>query len=205
MSEKKFYDKQLFNQILLETENFAVMPTLGSIVEGWLLIIPKKHYVSFGYMTNLCLFDELSALLSQIEMIVKETYGDFIIFENGAFCANSMVGCGVDYAHIHIVPTNLNLPKTVEDQFDLKYSWKQIEDLKESIFYIKEGLPYLYYRDQQKQSFITTCDNIPSQLFRKAIASSVGLIDKYDWKKEPFLDNIEKTIRNYRKHFQVLV
>ena len=60
MSIKKFNDLVSYNVRLYETENFAVIPSLGSIVEGWLLIIPKKHYLSYGYLSSEELYKELT-------------------------------------------------------------------------------------------------------------------------------------------------
>jgi hypothetical protein len=37
-----------WNEFLIETENFAVVPSLGALVEGWLLMVPKEHYISMG-------------------------------------------------------------------------------------------------------------------------------------------------------------
>jgi hypothetical protein len=56
----------------------------------------------------------------------------------------------------------------------------------------------LYYSDQQRKSFITTNDDIPSQLFRKALASVMGIDDKYDWKSYHFIENVSKTIDTYK-------
>ena len=44
MNNKNFNDKEFYNQRLYETDNFAVIPALGAIVKGWLLIIPKECY-----------------------------------------------------------------------------------------------------------------------------------------------------------------
>ena len=48
-------------------------------------------------------------------------------------------------------------------------------------------------------SFITTDENIPSQLFRKALAFAMGVKDEYDWKNNSFTENICKTINAYDK------
>jgi diadenosine tetraphosphate (Ap4A) HIT family hydrolase len=198
MSNKNFIVNEFYNQRLYETDNFAVIPSLGAIVEGWLLIIPKEHYISFGYLQSPQLFDELNQLISKIGDVVQKLYGEYIIFENGTSCSNKLVGCGVDYAHIHIVPTKHNLIKTIENEFKVHYDWKQIGNLSESIKYIDNGIPYLYYENQQRKSFITTNDNIPSQLFRKALAFNVDLPNEYDWKNYPFTENIHKTINIYK-------
>lgn len=201
MSIKKFNDAEFYNVRLYETEHFAVIPSLGSLVEGWLLIIPKQHYLSFGYLQSGELYNELEELIGYVGKIVKIVYGDFVVFENGAFCADKLVGCGVDYAHIHIVPTNCNLLDIIENQFSVKYNWKPIFSLKITSTYVEENKPYLFYRNQQDYSFITTDTNIPSQLFRKAIAYTIGNEKEYDWKNNLFLDNIHETIVKYKDFF----
>lgn len=201
MSIKKFNDPDFYNVRLYETEHFAVIPTLGSLVEGWLLIIPKQHYLSFGYLQSDKLYNELEELIDYVGTIVKNVYGNYVVFENGAFCTDKLVGCGVDYAHIHIVPTNFNLLDIVEKQFSVKYNWEQVSLLKSTSYYIKNNKPYLFYKNQQGNSYITTDVEIPSQLFRKAIAYAMGLNQEFDWKNNHFLDNIHKTIANYKNLF----
>ncbi|KAA6344188.1 hypothetical protein EZS27_008159 [termite gut metagenome] len=197
MSIKKFHSIEFYNKRLYETENFVVIPSLGSIVEGWLLIVPKKYFISYGYIQLVPLYDELELLIDYIGSFVKKIYGDFVVFENGAYCQNKLVGCGVDYAHIHIVPTTYNLINIIENEFEIYYDWKQIDTIKKSANYICNDQPYLYYRSQQNESFITTNENIPSQLFRKALALAMGVRDEYDWKNNPFTENIYKTIDAY--------
>ena len=203
-NNKNFNADRFYNKWLYETDNFAVIPSLGSIVEGWLLIIPKEHYISFGYMHSPQLFEELNQLIGKIGAIVQKLYGEYVVFENGAFCSNKLVGCGVDFAHIHLVPTKHNLIDTIENQFGIYYEWKQIKGLSESVKYIKSNKPYLYYNNQERESFITTNDNIPSQLFRKALAFNCRKSDEYNWKEYPCTENIYKTIDVYKTHLESL-
>ena len=46
------------NRVLYETENFKVLPGLGHIMEGYLLIVSKDHYISVGELPGK-LFKEL--------------------------------------------------------------------------------------------------------------------------------------------------
>jgi diadenosine tetraphosphate (Ap4A) HIT family hydrolase len=201
MSIKKFNSPEFYNQKLYETENFAVVPSLGSIVEGWLLIIPKNEIISYGYLQSTALYNELESLIDYVGGFVKKLYGDFVVFENGACSQNKLVGCGVDYAHIHIVPTTRNLINIIEIEFGIYYDWKPIASLQETANYIQNNQPYLFYRNQQNESFITTTDNIPSQLFRKALASASGVSEKYDWKTNLFAENMQKTIEVFKNVF----
>ena len=41
-------EKAPWSAPLVETENFVVVPSLGALVEGWLLIVPKAHHISYG-------------------------------------------------------------------------------------------------------------------------------------------------------------
>lgn len=204
MSIKKFNDLVSYNIRLYETENFAVIPSLGSIVEGWLLIIPKKHYLSYGYLSSEELYKELDDLIVYVGSIVKKAYGEFVIFENGAFCSDKLVGCGVDYAHIHIVPIKDDLIDIIKTRYNKNYNWKQVKSLDVSSTFVKNSQPYLYYRNQVGCSYITTDPNIPSQLFRKAIAYSRGIENEYDWKYHYFDENIDKTINSYKQLFNVI-
>jgi len=199
MSKKKFDSPEFYNKKLYETENFAVIPDKCPIVEGWLLIIPKKQILSYGYLQQTALYNELEALLDYVGKVVRKLYGDFVVFEHGAYSQNKSVGCGVDYAHIHIVPTEHNLVNELE----VKYDWRQIVSLKETANYIQNNQPYLYYRNQQNESFITTNESIPSQLFRKAVASAMGMSDKYDWNTNSFPENLQKTIDTYKDVFNL--
>ena len=204
MSIKKFNDLVSYDVRLYETENFAVIPSLGSIVEGWLLIIPKKHYLSYGYLSSEELYKELNDLIVYVGSVVKKAYGDFVIFENGAFCSDKLVGCGVDYAHIHIVPIKDDLIDIIKTRYNKNYNWKLVKSLDVSSTFVKNSQPYLYYRNQSGCSYITTDPNIPSQLFRKAIAYSCGVEREYDWKHYYFDENIDKTINIYKQLFNVI-
>lgn len=197
MSEKKFHNKEIHNTVLFESDNFLVIPSIGSIVEGWLLIIPKEQYISMGALNNI-VFAELEQLIEKIGEMVFKRYGNYVVFENGAYSKNKLVGCGVDYAHVHIVPTDLNLMKEIETKFDIHYQWDSIDSIRISKTYIENQMPYLYYRNQAKESFITTSNDIPSQLFRKTIAISRGIGEKYDWKEFPFIENVVKTIDSFK-------
>lgn len=204
MSEKKFHTNDLYNQILFESHNFRVIPSIGALVQGWLLIIPKEHYISMGTIKDMNLQLELEELISKVGSIVKQEYGEYIVFENGAYCKDKLVGCGVDYAHIHILPTKIDIINSLENDSNIKYDWKEINNISACIEYINHNKPYLLIQDQQKKIRITTDDNIPSQLFRKVIANSLNLAGKYDWKQYPFIDNVIETINVYKKYNRLL-
>ena len=59
---------------------------------------------------------------------------------------------------------------------------------------IQAGQDYLYVEQPVGFTFIATHSHFASQTFRKAIAAQQGVIEKFDWKEYPEVENIEATL-----------
>ena len=57
---------------ILETDNFSCVPSIGSFVEGYILVIPKKHYLSALTMPE----THLNEILS-ISRILSNFYSNY--------------------------------------------------------------------------------------------------------------------------------
>ena len=194
---KKFDASAYFNEALFESENFKVIPSLGSLVEGWLLIVPKNHYISFGHIEDTALYEEAQFVLEYVCQKVKSIYGDFVVFEHGAIDCGSVVGCGVDYAHIHIVPVSVDL-QTESQRYIADILWTDYPSLEHTKYFVASGSSYLLLKTDENNFKIGVSENIPSQTFRKIIAEKIGLKDEFDWKKYFFENNILKTINQFK-------
>lgn len=196
---KKFELPIQYNQTLIETENFKVIPSLGSIVEGWLLIVPKKHYLSFGYLENY-LFDELEYLHNYVIKTLQYLYNKHVIvFENGTIELGSFIGCGVDYAHIHYVPLEIDIKSSV-NEFYGNICWEKVSGLISTRSMIEKSTPYLFVEDNNRDKYMCEINQPYSQLVRKIIAKHVGKVEQYDWKRFPFEGNIIRTIEKFEAH-----
>ncbi len=199
---KGFNTDEFYNRILFESQNFKVIPSLGSLVEGWLLVIPKKHYISYGEITNSLLLEELEMLIYDVSKAIQNEYGEYIIFEHGPIVEMSSVGCGVDYAHIHIVPINLVL-KQIKELSGQTIQWEKVESINSTSFYTNSGQSYLYFQDNHRNSYIGTSDKIPSQFFRRVISEVIGKPKMFDWNNHFFLDNITNTYKRLKNYSEV--
>lgn len=193
-SFRNYHAKEFYNEILFESTNFIVIPSLGSLVEGWLLIVPKTEYLSLRCICDDELLSELDILANSVKDVLVREYGGVVMFEHGAINKNSTVGCGVDYAHLHLVPSENNLIRGLEDFLDIKYDWKSVINLKEAILSLDISKEYLFYRDVNGDSFIAQENAFPSQLFRKVIAHYINMSEEFDWKKNYGIGNIHNTI-----------
>jgi len=75
-------DRQPCDTPILETDNFVVLPSLGSIVPGWLLIVPKSptnRIADIDPATRI----EFEDLVERSKRLVEARYGACYLFENG--------------------------------------------------------------------------------------------------------------------------
>ncbi|MCB2182986.1 MAG: HIT domain-containing protein [Desulfobulbaceae bacterium] len=191
-------NKSLQSRILFKNNDFVVIPTLGSLCPGYLLILPKKHFVSVGSMPNEY-YQSLCKLLGNVKEIIQEKYfSNVIAFEHGAVSANYLGGACCDHAHIHVVPYNGNLLSSFQIrkfQIDEIFTFSSLSES------VKNDKPYLFYQSQSNRMYMITADRIPSQMIRKIIAEKNGIPDKWDWRENLFEANIIKTISDFSDVF----
>ena len=176
---------QIYNTILEETKNFIVTPTLGSLVDGYILIITKKHQNNMESQKNK---KEYLDLLGKYRNLFKEIYGKYpIIFEHGSTLKNN-TSSSIVHAHTHIVNHNFKNEKDIIENLNLK-------EIKHSK---KENKSYIFYYSPNGTKYITYNFDPKSQLMRLLIAKDLKIEEKYDWKNDYFLENVKKTINKIK-------
>jgi ATP adenylyltransferase len=196
-----FFESKYYNKPIIESENFLVIPSLGSLIEGWLLIVPKKYHLNISQL-SLADMVELEMVIAELgrrflSMVSKD---QFVIFEHGPTLENSVAGCGVDYAHLHWVPTNFDLLNGVKAFLNLDYTWELIHGLNDINNFNIDDEDYLYLRNQKGEHYLTCQKHIPSQTFRKVIAHYLNIPDSYDWKLNQQAQNIRSVYAKLKLH-----
>lgn len=192
----------LESRIVYETDNFAVIPTLGALVEGYLLVVSKKHYECIGKLPDDLLL-ELDKVVDKVKSVIWSVYKENVVcFEHGAIsCSNKFGGC-VDHAHLHIVPCNDVLSSMIKDcgmelvPIDSTDTLSHIAD---------KNQPYLYWEDSDGRKFVIQDGFIPSQFFRKIIASYYSVAEQWDWRQDLNLENLLKTYQTLQPIFAELL
>ncbi len=184
-------DNKLENTIIEETNNFYVIPCVGSLVDGYLLIVSKRHIFSMSQLTKEEQKEYIN-LLNKYREKFKTIYNKYpIIFEHGSSdnetnkSANS-----VFHAHTHIV----NHEFSDEDSIIKNTSFKKCNF--NSIY--PKNTNYIFYISNNNQEYISYTFEPISQLMRIYIAKDLNLLQKYDWRKEKFENNIIKTISRFK-------
>jgi diadenosine tetraphosphate (Ap4A) HIT family hydrolase len=83
--------------VLKETSNFLVAADHAPLVEGHLLIIPKRHYACYGSVPSE-LDAELFALKREVGQFLSHFYAPAVFWEHGVFRQT------VFHAHLHCFP-----------------------------------------------------------------------------------------------------
>lgn len=174
--------RHLWDTPIFESELFIVLPTVGALVEGWLLVVPKMPSPCFAHLPTSA-FSELESFLAEIVPIVESNYGPVSIFEHGPMATASPIGCGVDYAHLHLVPAKCDLQAGAQ-KIAPNVRWSGISSFKEVRNQVRDGYWFVKQPYGSGSCSVGVCvdGEPPSQLFRKIIATNLGRPEAFDWK-----------------------
>ena len=190
-------DSAIWDIPLVETANFVVLPSLGSLVEGWLLVVPKAHFIATAAY-SIDLLHEHSHLISLVKGVQRDVYGPVWLFEHGPSSPSRSIGCGVDHAHVHLVPIDCDLTEAAKAFLPqgVDFASADFNGCREGW---EQGLDYLYCEGpSQEESRAAVAQNLGSQIFRKAIATIQKRPEQFDWKIDTHLPNIRATISRLR-------
>jgi ATP adenylyltransferase len=184
-----------WNVPLIESPNFMVFPSLGALVEGWVLLVPKQHFLSIGALPD-SLISEMQQLKETVCRQLQQNYGTVSAFEHGPGQKQRKVGCGVDHAHLHILPADFDLSGAVSPYLPAGARWSAA-NLAECRAAVNHGEDYLYLEQPIGNVRIVRHQDLGSQLFRRAIAAHLGAPDEFDWRDNPQMENVKQTIQSF--------
>lgn len=184
-----FDRNKIENTIIEETKYFYIIPDLGSLVRGYLLIVSKKHILSMSKLNKKEML-EYRKLISKYRNLFYKIYGKYpILFEHGSG-SDLATSASIIHAHTHIV--NYNFLDEAQIIKDLHL--RKLLNLK-----LEKG-SYIYYLSPLNIEYITNNYNYQSQLMRFLLAKDLNVVGKYNWRENPLLDNVKKTIDDLKKH-----
>jgi diadenosine tetraphosphate (Ap4A) HIT family hydrolase len=192
--------QHLWDTPIFDSELFVVVPTVGALVEGWLLVVPKMPIPCFASLPTSA-FSELESLLADIVPIVQSDYGPISLFEHGSTATASPIGCGVDHAHLHLVPAKCDLQAGAQ-KIAPSIRWSGISSFKQLRDQVRDGYWFVQQPYGSGGCKVGVCvdDDPPSQLFRKVIATSLGHPEAFDWRAGLGETRIAATVERLSQH-----
>lgn len=189
-----------YDRAVAESNNFVAVPTMGALVEGWLLIVPKRHILSLAQLTP-CEKAELTAFVNNVSAGIKRAWNIApTMFEHGPAEEGDALGCGVDHAHLHIVPLSFSLGDAIA-KFEGACSadWPILRSQYALPIPNNQRAGYLAYQEPGSRPHIASPAWSVSQFFRRVIASYLGWGECYDYRANPLEECAERTIAAYSK------
>lgn len=183
----------LWNQILFESEDFVSIPSVGALVPGYMLVLPKSHAICSGALGQRQLVNYWK-FSQRVRERVEQKFEKTILFEHGPAAPDTEVGCGVDHAHLHVAPIDGPILEFAEQNNPDSINWTEVSSFKAISEFHDAGEEYLFYQDHDGPLMVGTSPQINSQLFRRAMAENMGSPEKFDWNDYPMARNVQATV-----------
>lgn len=176
--------------ILYESEHFLVIPGTGAFFKGYVMIVPKRHVMSFAELPE-DEYLEFLQVLDDMRFILESVYHKKIfVFE----CGSGKDGEGkhstsIVHAHMHLAPTDM--PVLGQVQKSGLYP-AQIEPM--DLIKIYGTYPYMLYVNQEDEWFITSDPKtyFPRQHPRQVLADYMCLKKgAYNWRIYPMREQMD--------------
>jgi diadenosine tetraphosphate (Ap4A) HIT family hydrolase len=161
-------------RIIMETENFRAFPTLGMITEGYTLIAPKEHVITYGAIPE-TLFGELNELKDELDRRITKEYGKPIFLEHGA------IGQTITHAHLHAIPMLGGGDEVVFTMYSRDLPYVPIQGVSDLPEIWKTKGHYLYLELKNHEAFAFYTPIVP--MYGRIITADVfGLPERANWK-----------------------
>ncbi|MCK5023102.1 MAG: hypothetical protein KAS04_02940 [Candidatus Aenigmarchaeota archaeon] len=193
-------DKKM--NVLYETDNFFLVPALGQMgIEGYSLVCSKGHYIGMGNVPE-NYEPELEDVLGRSKNTIAREYDSKVVaFEHGPKLGCHSGGGCLQHAHIHIVPTPVDIMKFLKGKFD-PGKIQEIQGFDKLREISSKGeQSYMFVNTHEGQMHLIEADvPLPSQYLRQVIAEGME-IKKWNWKEYMDTETFERTLNKLRNKF----
>ena len=184
-------------RVLFSTEKFFVVPSLGAMIPGHILLLPKNHYYSVGEMPEQDL-REFELLAQEIRHILSSVYGCCSAFEHGCVEGAGKAGACVDHAHLHLLPIGKNLKSEIQAKFGRGIDIHSLSELRQ---FVQREIPYIYYEAPEGEARAYDAFLAPSQYFRQLVFAADPQVGNWDWKQDLRTSTVKVTYDALRGAF----
>jgi ATP adenylyltransferase len=185
--------------VLDEVPGAVVMPSIGALVPGHVLLCPTEHARSFAATSSH--FEPALATLggATAERLFVTTGLPVHRFEHGSSTRGERVACSVEHAHLHLVPARVD----IRSQLGGIGEWRDVGPSLAEVRAASEGAEYLLYESPcGERSLTTTSAGFPSQLLRRILAQAIG-VEEWNWRRDRAVSNMLATAELFGVHSQM--
>lgn len=177
------------SRIIVETDGWVLLPTVGCFTPGYCLFMPIGH-IDAAADASFAELMRVQDALEDMRTVITSVFGPTIIAEHGPRGCQLGASC-CSHAHFHLIP--VSDPDAVMNAYQRTggsgLNIRGIADLAQ----VSES-PYLYLSPQPETHFIWPAHGFARQYVRRICASLCGMGEYFDWRDHPFAYNQSFTI-----------
>ena len=169
------------SRICRQSDNFLALPSISPLCAGHTLVVPRSHVTSLAALPALEL-EALSIFSASIAGDLEARFRSKIyFFEHGA--GDRGTSCGVDHAHLHVLPLSPKAGEALESRVALDFPSTGTGSLVDilSASAKTDADPYLLHGFDLGLLKIRFDGRIPSQYMRRLLAENNGYA-QWDWR-----------------------
>lgn len=170
-------------EVLNHTSGLAVFADVAPLVPGHVLIVPKTHVTCLADLSPEERNDVEGLRLRVSRIIRPDENVRTIAFEHGVCDPNHDIGCGVDHAHLHVLPLR---DEEILARFHSDYQCTEITAPSALSRSVVSSSEYLLLVDNKGTGHVAMANEGSSQYFRKIISQTLGR-EMWNWHDEVLL------------------
>jgi diadenosine tetraphosphate (Ap4A) HIT family hydrolase len=167
------------DRVMDRNELFATVPSVAPLAVGHLMIVPIRHVRGIAQLSAIERSHVIDAAVSHAARLGREQDA-VAIFEHGVGL-DLQGGCGVDHAHVHLVPTSRATVVEVRRKILLDYREASRYDLPSFLDATPPSDSYMWFGASDGPVTAVRTHEIPSQYLRRAFGELVGR--EWDWRE----------------------
>lgn len=177
---------ELWDTPVVSTPNYLIVPSKGSIVPGWLLVVSTNHELSLGTL-NEARRQRILEGVNVAREILANHFGAATVFEHGPSRLDSPLACGINHLHVHVASLSFSLRAATDRLFPQSLSWHACcEQYSALENYPKDRRDYLLLHEPGQMPLHAAPPFPLRQIFRRAIASATGHHELWDYSIAPW-------------------
>jgi len=177
---------KLENTKLFETDRFVVMPCIGPLCPGHVLIVSREHSMNLASTgrDGMADYDDLA---SKLMPRFHHFASDILEGEHGS-TVNDKAGACVAHTHVHWIPGLARFDRMLDFDLTVLRSGVRLDELADL------QQPYIFLRGGWRRPWVAyDARGLRSQMIRRTLCDSLGR-DDTNWKAAPRYDWIQETV-----------
>lgn len=178
--------------IILSSNSFAIVPSVGPLSRTHAMLVPFKHTNSFAELLSSELNEAVNLLNRMQEHSIKKLGVKLFFFESGAGQLTCHSGGCITHAHIHCIAESPDFFKRLSAEVSLL----PVKRMDFSSADTRHG--YIWFSDSDGNCYICNRPLLPSQYLRYIYAQCTNSPSIWNWRHHTNFTEVKEVVSAYK-------